>query len=292
MPTGKILYLKSVLARLSTGPERAIMLSRVAAEPLLLWDFMRRLGGRSRPSPRAQREELRRWRSTVMALAQLTPSARSPVPSLDASMVGASDPGDLRALADLLDAYGSDKRTKHGYDLLYAMVLGGRRNEPLNIVEIGIGTNNVRLPSNMGRTGRPGASLRAFRDWAPRALVHGADVDRDILFVDDRISTSHVDQLDVGSLEAFAARFPPQTVDLFIDDGLHTAEANLNTLVIAMRLVKRSGAIVVEDILEAYLDVWRVVQAVLEPEWSVRLFKDKTEYCCVIMPRASAAEGS
>ena len=40
-----------------------------------------------------------------------------------------------------------------------------------------MGTNKPGLVSTMGASHTPGASLRAFRDYLPNAIVHGADVD-------------------------------------------------------------------------------------------------------------------
>ena len=89
---------------------------------------------------------------------------------------------DASQLGKLFSAYGSDKE-RHGYHIAYAAILSLlRRNEPLTILEIGLGTNNSKLVSSMGSGGTPGASLRAFRDFLPTSTICGADVDRSILF--------------------------------------------------------------------------------------------------------------
>ena len=86
---------------------------------------------------------------------------------------------------------GSDKgRGRHNYTTIYSALFGKLRDEPLRIFELGLGTNNPHLPSSMGSLGRPGASLRGWRDLFPNAMIFGADVDRDILFA----RTGHVDQ--------------------------------------------------------------------------------------------------
>lgn len=97
----------------------------------------------------------------------------------------------------------------------------------------------------MGIHGRPGASARAFRDFLPEAEIDGADIDRRILFSEERIQTHWVDQLSEQSL---ADLFDQRSYHLVIDDGLHTIEANLNTFVAAMEAVPCGGWIVVEDI--------------------------------------------
>jgi hypothetical protein len=52
----------------------------------------------------------------------------------------------------------------------------------------------------MGRTGTPGASLRAWRDYFPNAEIYGADIDREILFEEERISAFYVNQLSESAI--------------------------------------------------------------------------------------------
>ena len=39
----------------------------------------------------------------------------------------------------------------------------------------------------MGIKGKPGASVRAFRDYFDKAIIYGADIDSKILFFEKRI---------------------------------------------------------------------------------------------------------
>ena len=61
-------------------------------------------------------------------------------------------------------------------------------------MEVGLGSNNTELLSNMGSDGKPLASLRAWRDYFPNAQIYGADIDKDILTNEERIKTFFVDQ--------------------------------------------------------------------------------------------------
>lgn len=167
----------------------------------------------------------------------------------------------VAALGELFVTYGSDKATLHNYHCLYGHILGEPRRIS-SILEIGMGTNNPDVVSNMGVQGRPGASLRAFRDFLPHALVYGADVDRRILFSEDRIRTFFVDQLDPAALSALGEQLP-ENLDLIIDDGLHAPDANLNTLAFALPRVRVGGWIVIEDIAPAALPFWQVVAALI-----------------------------
>ena len=90
-------------------------------------------------------------------------------------------------------AYGSDKSTRHDYDKLYGFLLRDF-DSVSRILEIGLGTTDTRIVSNMGVNGSPGASLRAFRDCCLSAEVIGLEFDSKILFTENRIRTYFVDQ--------------------------------------------------------------------------------------------------
>ena len=101
----------------------------------------------------------------------------------------------------IMSRNGSDKGAGwHTYTPVYARLLGHRVSEPLRIFEIGIGTNTVGIASGMGVHGLPGASLRGWRDLFPQAEIHGADIDRRILFTDARIQTHYCDQRDAEAI--------------------------------------------------------------------------------------------
>ena len=53
----------------------------------------------------------------------------------------------------------------------------------------------------MGPKGKPGASVRAFRDYFTKAQIFGADIDSEILFSEKRIKTYEVDQCSIDSME-------------------------------------------------------------------------------------------
>jgi hypothetical protein len=164
-------------------------------------------------------------------------------------------------LKSLLDRYGSDKASPHEYHHLYGAIL----HDPAAVtavLEIGLGTNHEDVVSNMGQGGRPGASLRAFRDFLPGAQVYGADVDRRVLFDEERIRTFHVDQLDQRTFDDLGREVGAE-FDLVIDDGLHTPGANLATLLFALPRLKAGGVFVVEDVHAAHYPVWQVVAALL-----------------------------
>lgn len=165
-------------------------------------------------------------------------------------------------LGRLLTERGSDKATAHDYHKLYSSILADREGVR-SVLEIGMGSNHPDVVSNMGVEGRPGASLRAFRDFLPNAQIYGADIDARILFQEDRISTFPVDQLDPAALATLAELIPDDRFDLIIDDGLHAPDANVNTLAFSLDKLAPGGWVVIEDIRVEAIPVWKLASALL-----------------------------
>jgi hypothetical protein len=99
------------------------------------------------------------------------------------------------------------------------------------VFELGLGTTYSDVPSNMSSmpsTYRPGASLRGWKEYFPKAHIYGADVDKRVLFEEERIQTTYCDQTkpevihEMWSTPGFSDPF-----DIIIEDGLHTFEANV-----------------------------------------------------------------
>jgi len=165
------------------------------------------------------------------------------------------------ALKTALDRHGSDKAAGHNYHHLYAAILADR-NAIQSVFEVGLGTNNQDVVSHMGANGKPGASLRAFRDFLPNAQIYGADVDSRILFEEDRIRTFKVDQTIPATFTQLQPELPTE-IDLIIDDGLHAPNANLATLAFGLTRVRKGGWVVVEDISPTAKEIWDVAAALL-----------------------------
>jgi SAM-dependent methyltransferase len=111
--------------------------------------------------------------------------------------------------------------------------------------------------SNMGVFGAPGASLRAWRQLFPHAVIYGADIDRAILFEEDRIKTFYCDQLDRSSIrELWGHPALSAGMDIIIEDGLHTFEANVSFLEESLDHLRPGGIYVTEDIGRDCFDKW------------------------------------
>ncbi len=158
----------------------------------------------------------------------------------------------------LCDKYGSDKGEirpdGHPYPWRshsYADFIESRfmhcRDSVRHVFECGIGTNNPNRPSSMGAGGRPGASLRVWRDYFPHARIVGADIDREILFTEERISTYYVDQTKPESIAKLWSDVDVDAFDLMIDDGLHTFAAGRCLFEGSFHKLREGGLYVIED---------------------------------------------
>jgi glycosyltransferase involved in cell wall biosynthesis len=157
----------------------------------------------------------------------------------------------------VMTKYGSDKGRLNNYTAVYSALFKERRNQPLRVFELGLGSNRPDVPSNMGVFGAPGASLRGWRQLFPRALVYGADIDRTILFQEDRIKTFYCNQLDRSSIRKLWSQPHLQDgVDIIIEDGLHTFEANVTFLEESLDRLRPGGIYIAEDIMWNNIEDW------------------------------------
>jgi len=153
--------------------------------------------------------------------------------------------------------YGSDKGRSHRYTTVYSALFNRRYKNQLRILELGLGSNNLDVPSNMGVFGAPGASLRGWRELLPHAQVYGADIDRRILFQEDRIKTFLCDQLDTSSVRELWSHPDLQDgADIIIEDGLHTYEANVAFLQESLHHLRPGGIYITEDIVWSDAEKW------------------------------------
>lgn len=162
-------------------------------------------------------------------------------------------------LSVLSEMYGSDKGRNrkgvtpfswpaHTYTHFYERLFAHRRHEVKSVFECGIGTNNPELDSTMGMDGRPGASLRMWRDYFPNARIVGADIDKNILFNDDRILTYYVNQTDKESIAEMLSSIESPNFNLIIDDGLHTFDAGSTLFEGLIHCLSDDGLYVIEDV--------------------------------------------
>lgn len=159
----------------------------------------------------------------------------------------------------LCTKYGSDKGwlgstpfpyqwQRHSYSDFYTKIFQFGRSSIKNVLEIGIGTNNPDLPSSMGLNGKPGASLKVWRDFFPNATIFGGDIDKEILFTEERIKTFYVDQLNPKSIEDLWVSIGISDFDVIIDDGLHTFESGTTLFSGSINHLSTNGIYIIEDV--------------------------------------------
>jgi len=167
---------------------------------------------------------------------------------------------DMRSeLSILCDKYGTDKGavTSGGhpyswaaqtYADFYEAMFGHCREYIGNVFECGVGRKFPNALSNTGIIGTPGASLKVWREYFPNAQIFGADINRDALFNEERISTYHVDQTSPESIGRLWEDVRVPKFDLMIDDGLHTFEAGVCMFENSIAKLKKNGVYVIEDV--------------------------------------------
>jgi hypothetical protein len=153
-------------------------------------------------------------------------------------------------LAELFNFYGSDKDI-NGYSHVYSILFDKMKNDNLNILEIGIGTMIPNAKSSMkgymSDDYKPGASLRAWRDFFINSNIIGVDIQPDTIFTDERIKTYICDSTDKKSVENLISNLNVQ-FDIIIDDGYHLDMAQLMTLNNFLPHLKDGGLYIIEDI--------------------------------------------
>ena len=154
-------------------------------------------------------------------------------------------------LTDLMNFHGSDKggnNNHHNYSEYYSEIFFYKRKKIKNFLEIGLGTNNTNLPSNMGSEGKPLASLRAWKDYFVNANIYGADIDKNILKDEERIKTFYVDQTNPETISALFKQIGLDKFDVILEDGLHEFNANICFFENAIDYLDDNGVYIIEDI--------------------------------------------
>jgi hypothetical protein len=163
------------------------------------------------------------------------------------------DPTRITDLCELMEKSGSDKgwataENRHNYTRYYSAIFARVRDDRLRIFEMGIGSIDLTVPFNMGPNGKPGASLRGWKAYFPKAMVFGADIDKQSLFREDRIETFFCDMTRPEVIaEMWRQPSLSDPLDIMIDDGMHVFEAQVTLLENSLHKLAPGGVYVVED---------------------------------------------
>ena len=166
---------------------------------------------------------------------------------------------DYNYLSYLCDKYGSDKGglnnsikpfhcEPHTYSDFYSMIFDHCRYDVKRVFECGIGLNKSIFASNMVNNYKPGASLRVWRDYFINAKIIGADINRDVLFQEERIETFYIDQTNPVSINDFWKEVELSDFDFILDDGLHNFDAGLCLFEHSITKLSERGIYIIEDV--------------------------------------------
>lgn len=156
----------------------------------------------------------------------------------------------MHDIDDLFNAHASDKQSQNGYAPIYHALLKHLRDRPVRLLEIGIGTVIPGAYCSMYGHDlpgyRPGASLRAWRDYFPNGTVCGVDVQPDTMIRDEpRIATAIVDSTNAEAVRAYLG---DRAFDVIVDDGAHIPELQVKTLRNFFPALAPNGLYVIEDV--------------------------------------------
>jgi hypothetical protein len=127
---------------------------------------------------------------------------------------------------------GTNKSTiVEGYLPAYGAMLAHFRNEPINLIEIGVAD---------------GASVAMWEKWLPRAQIVGIDIQsRCARFARGRVAIEIGSQADGAFLDDVLTRYPPT---IMIDDGSHMADHIIATFERAWAKLLPGGCYIMEDL--------------------------------------------
>jgi len=137
-------------------------------------------------------------------------------------------------LTSLGKKYNTDKATYHNFTDIYETYFHILKNNPLNILEIGIFN---------------GGSLRMLKEYFFNSNIYGIDFDIKKCFTEDRIHTICGDQTNKVFLQNI---FSNISFDIVIDDGGHTMDQQQISFEILFPRVVSKGIYIIEDLHTSY----------------------------------------
>jgi hypothetical protein len=154
----------------------------------------------------------------------------------------ATDGGEADPLTRFAIKHGTDKWGPHFYTPVYHELLSPRRDEPVRLLEIGVGGYDLKT------TG--GASLAMWAEYFPRGQITGIDIAEKRLTHDARIKFFQGSQDDPAFLKSVCdARGP---FDVIVDDGSHVPKHVVTSFHILFPSLAEGGLYIIEDIQTAF----------------------------------------
>jgi hypothetical protein len=145
-------------------------------------------------------------------------------------------------LTELAILNGTDKFGMHDYTPNYWTLFRDRRDQALNLLEIGVG--------GYAEADRGGESLALWRDFFPKARITGIDIQKKTMDLGPRVDIRRGSQVDAEFLARLVAEKGP--FDIIIDDGSHRNEHVIETFELLFEGMNPGGIYVVEDTQTAF----------------------------------------
>lgn len=151
----------------------------------------------------------------------------------------------MKTLKQIFNDYGCDKgsgKNAHHYYRVYKKYFDSRRNDPINILEIGV---------------YKGLSLKSFVEFFPNANIYGVDTFERLPFDDPRFEELHnnprVTLIEADSTIPSVLHEQGIKFDFIIDDGSHHPRDQFATFTNYWDLVKSGGFYFIEDVWPQHL---------------------------------------
>lgn len=90
------------------------------------------------------------------------------------------------------------------------------------------------------------------------------------MFKEHQLETYFIDQRRPEAFHFYTKKLG-SSIDLFVDDGLHNIDANLNPIYLGQDLINESGIIVIEDISSDAKALWEVCMLALCDKYTFTL---------------------
>jgi len=147
----------------------------------------------------------------------------------------------------ILDKYalqsGTDKSSKHhDYCRYYEPYLRDFQNQPINVLEIGVGGDEDE--------NRGGESLKMWYKYFSKAKIIGVDITNKKGIINDRTKFYQMSQDDKESLTSMIKT--EGTPSVIIDDASHISPLTIKTFEILFPLLASGGIYIVEDLETSY----------------------------------------
>ena len=145
-------------------------------------------------------------------------------------------------LVELARHFQTDKWGQHRYAQHYEHHFAHLRDEPINLLEIGVG--GYTDPA------RGGESLRMWKAFFPHAQIFGLDIHEKSALEEDRIRIFRADQSSAAALELVVEQIG--RLDIVVDDGSHLSPHVRTSFETLFPLLHRDGMYAIEDLQTSY----------------------------------------